>query len=305
MQDSEFIRDYAIEDPIMFMHALDMKYALELNLADFQTFDPMFDATYIANWENDINTARQYDKDDYVEISLVQNTEVLDKEMELCRICFQNAKFFIEKAYPGNPQMWKVFGYADYEATRKSPEKMLVFMLVLHEAVSQNATKLATVNFTQTDIDEVLARKSALEAVIISRTLFLRSRSLKTRERILLLNKVWNYLSEVSAASKLIYRNNYPLYQLFLLPESKDADRGIDIKGRVKDASTGENIKGIQAEIASLKLTTTTNAWGFFRFGKLEKGTYAITLSGEGYQNLTVEVFFDGKEMFIGEWVMA
>ncbi len=272
MKEKEITRDYFIDDAEMLGESRSMLHSFQNHQADFAAFDPTFDATFLADWDADIEAAYVPDPDFVIEGQLVENTENLDKEMDKCRKCFQDAKFFIEKAYPDNPQMWKVFGYAEYLAARTNPEKMLVFLLVLNEVAEQNATELAAANYTQTDIDTILVRKAALESVLISRTVYLRSRSLKTRERVLLLNKAWSYMPKVSSASKSIYSEiSYSLYHMFLLPESKNADRGIDIKGRIKDAATGENLKGVQAEIATLNLKSTTNAWGFSGLGNSKK----------------------------------
>ena len=71
------------------------------------------------------------------------------------------------------------------------------------------------------------------------------------------------------------------------------------IDGFVSDKSSGSSLEGALVKIPELKLETSTNRRGYFKFDGLKPGSYAVQVDyiGSAAQTVAVDVSADGSEM--------
>ncbi len=67
------------------------------------------------------------------------------------------------------------------------------------------------------------------------------------------------------------------------------AQDNVTLNGYVKDALNGEELIGVTVYVSSLKVGTTTNAYGFYSI-TIPKGTYDVTYTFVGFKNQVVHV---------------
>lgn len=72
------------------------------------------------------------------------------------------------------------------------------------------------------------------------------------------------------------------------------------LTGFVVDAETQQPIPGVELKIEGTETTAQTDEQGTFSFSGLQPGTYTITASPEGYEEVAKEVEFSESGVVLG-----
>ncbi|HOZ91256.1 MAG TPA: carboxypeptidase-like regulatory domain-containing protein [Bacteroidia bacterium] len=276
-------RKYDISDANMLTDANNKRAYFIEDQADFTAFDPDFANPYETDWETKIEAAETYIDDETVVDQMVGKTEYLHTTMKECRDYYQNAKHFIEKAFPNNVSVQGEFGFNDYEKARQTQPKMVLFMYKFHAVAVQYSAELIAKNYTQAMIDGIELLADKLKAANIQQDTFIGNRGVKTQTRSELHNAVWDVVTYVCKTGKLIYKNNYAKYNRYLLPSSEEPDEELMLKGFVTDSLTNLKLDTVTVAIQGLGINTQTDSLGKYGFGLLPPGTYTLEVSKPGY----------------------
>jgi hypothetical protein len=279
-------RLYTVADAYIIQFAKTLRGVFINDQATFVARDPSFNTPYETDWLNAINAAEAQDSDETVDDQLTQLTAVVDAEMELCRILFQDAKPFIRKAFPNMPGRWNEFGFDDYDAARKNQPFMLEFMSNFHKAATRYAPPLLAVNVTQAMIDEIETRRAALNTANDTQENFKKMMQGLTEQRIITLNAMYGYCTNVCETGKLVMRTSYAGYQRYLLPASDEPSGVMALLGKASAVdATGVAVgaEGVTVTVQELGLSTTTDSNGNYGFGPLPAGTYTLQYSKAGF----------------------
>ncbi len=76
------------------------------------------------------------------------------------------------------------------------------------------------------------------------------------------------------------------------------------LSGKITEAGVGTPASNISVQIKSLKLTTVTDAKGFFEFKKIPFGKYTISFSGDQYENFETNIDLLGESLNIPPFEM-
>lgn len=290
---NQSLRGYKISDDTMLQDTRTIIKEFDTDKTSFTMLDDDFKDPFRANWQAAIATVDNAPTDEQIVDSQTSLTQNVETTMEACRQQFQAAKYFIEKAFPDKPAVWNEFGYDNYIAARKSPEKMAVFMQVFNKVATKYKTELIAKKYTQAQIDDILTKRQALLDARTNQELAKNARGGFTQNRVDALNKVWGFRLAVARAAKQIFANNYARYNVYLLPASEESDTVFNIKGTVTDAATKKPIENVSINWNSESATSDSN--GKYGIAQLSKGSITITYSASGYTNLTKTVDYKGE----------
>jgi hypothetical protein len=278
-------RKYDISDANMLSDANNKRAYFVEDQADFVAFDPDFAAPYEDTWLVAIEAAETYVDDETVLDQITGKTEYLNSTMKECRDYYQNAKHFVEKAFPGNAAVQREFGFNDYDEARKTQPKLVLFMYKFHKVAELYKVQLIAKNYTQLMIDGILLLADKLKAANIDQDTFIGNRGVKTQTRSELHNAVWDTVTYICKTGKLIYKDNYGKYHRYLLPSSEEPDESLILKGYVKDNVSNEALEGINVTLQELGITVQTDSFGKYGFATLPPGTYSLRFYHVNYQD--------------------
>lgn len=284
------IRIFSVRDDIMLELVKLKKMFFVEDKADFVAYDADFNDPFETNWTAAIAAAEAIDDDETTTDQLRQLTETVEAEMASCRRKFQDAKYFIQKAFPFKKSIHDEFGFNDYNVARQIQTKLIVFMKKFHRAAVRYSADLMAKNYTQAQIDDILACATALEEANLAQEAFKMQRKTKTQDRIEALNTVWLFLRQVGTAGKNIYYENYAKYNRYLLPRSEESSEAFSIFGIVTDSANSQALANAVVQIAALGLDSRTDSEGHYGFGGLTAGSYELTVSLDGYTTASVTV---------------
>lgn len=246
-------RAYGTDDASLLQFARTTHANVQDNLAEFSAFDPQIAATFLITFLQQIDDVEAYSSDNQLIDIQAQATVAVETKMKECRDEFQLAKYFIELAFPKNAAAWNEFGYNDYEASRRSHDKMIQFMLDFTESCIKYQSQLTTVGFLPTKTGYIQSLTSELQALNTAQEQTKGSRGFATNERVNLLNTVWETTRRLCNAGKTLYYNNYGKWQLFLLPWGGEGSPNAP-----NNTFTGSIGSGATLNIAILNLSPTS-----------------------------------------------
>ncbi|MFZ4412522.1 MAG: hypothetical protein ACOYOV_05520 [Bacteroidales bacterium] len=174
---------------------------------------------FLDQWQNNTDSLSSIESDsDYTDTQLLMTQDMNDL-MVSARDQLQTIYFYVERAYPGNKAVISYFGKDQYEAARKLPQKLVDLLLKAKDASEKPEYKpnLEGKGATQALLDDLKNIADKLKAKTIEREVYMSGRKLTTQNRNKILNKIWESMSAVNEASKLIYKNDYAKQQQYLL----------------------------------------------------------------------------------------
>ena len=282
-------REYNISDPYMLEFAKDIHTFATEDLADLVTFDPDFVAAFLTAYELAINDAEAVPSDEQVENVITQMTEDVEVQMGVCRKKYQDAKYFIERAFPKDKATWDEFGYDRYNKARNIQPKLIEFMRDFHGAAVKHAAQLGTVNYTAALILDIKTQTDLLDSLNRAQNAYANNRPQITKERILKHNAVWNTATRICTAGKTVYQDNYAKFKRYLLPASDETEQFI-LKGKVTQPGVGPvgtpalPVEDVTVSLMGLPgVITQTDSNGNYGFTSIAAGTYSVEFNKVGY----------------------
>lgn len=211
-------RDFSISDDSMLQDSRTTLSQFKADQDVFKDFDADFKTPFETQWKAAITDAENAPTDEQVLDVQGSLTTTVETALADCCKCFQDAKYFIKKAFPNQTGVWNEFGFDNYDDVRQSPEKMIVFMSAF--STTANSTKyntdLVTAGFTQAKIDDILAKQIALVDAKTNQQVAKNSRLGTTQNRVGLMNEVWAFRTKVADAAKVVFQDDFAKYKTYL-----------------------------------------------------------------------------------------
>ena len=282
-------RKYKIGDAYMKEFAKDMRNLFSDDLAIFTAFYAAFNAAFLTDWSAKIDLADVEDTDETVVDVLGQYTAEVETAMKKCRLYYNEVKFFVIRVFPDKIDTQNEFGFDNYDGARKSQPKMIEFMRGLHNAAVKYTAELTAEDFGIARINIIKDLADQLDQANQAQNKFKDGRPVLTTARVTLYNEIWDIVTLVARAAKVIFAENPPKFNQYLLPASDESDEFLALKGKVTDAATEQPIVGAQLRIDSLSISVTTDSEGKYGMGAiLVPGSYELTCNATGYVPVTL-----------------
>lgn len=177
--------------------------------------------------------------------------------MEKGRIELQKLFNFVADAFPKDSVKLYEAGKGDYENARKVPSRMLLLLEGAKDFADTNSAKLAGVGYTAAMAGILGATQTDLDKAVNAKSKAQRERPSKTRERRKILNDMYDTVRDLCEDAKIIYVNNYAMYNLFLIP---GVDKGSSVSGKVNAGKTVNALHQAFHFTVQLKLKNTGEA---------------------------------------------
>jgi hypothetical protein len=201
-------RIYNGEDSHMTATAAVIHHLFVEDLAAFTAFDATFTPEWAADWLADIQAASDQLSDRVIMYEGAAETEKVEDEMQQARNKWTTMRYFIEKAFPEDRAMLKLFGADSYLKVRKSQTKMLEFLQGLHGAAVEYKPQLMAAGCSEASIDEIATIEAALSQKNDVQNRAKRGRPRITAQRIALLNAPYVKMAQVNKAAQIVFMNS-------------------------------------------------------------------------------------------------
>lgn len=255
-------------------------------VATFTAFDASLDAAYAATVQDSIDAAIDFPTDDTIQNEITELTDAVTTAWTNCRNHFQDAKYFIEKAFPANTARHKVFGFNDYADMARKQDKVPQFMDQFHDTATKYKTELIAAGYTQPKIDAILALATAFNTANRAQEKAKKDRLESTQNRTITMNAVWSGIKAINIASKSVYRTNYAKLQQFLMPApaSNEPPEALSLTGTIINTATNLPETGVAITLPDLGLADTSDTQGRYGFAAgAPAGTTAIRAVKTGF----------------------
>ena len=213
-------------------HALQYSHTLlqvlTKKLSDFSTFDSqLFTAQFLTDFSNAITNAENIQDDKTFIDQQSVKTQAVKDIMVQARKQFQVLKFFVQKTFPNNANLWDKFGLDDYNDVRANAVKMIPFLLKVYKIADKQRVVLNVQGCTNVEIDAFNTLYQDLIDAVTEQDLIKHKRLIITQARCKAFDLLFdNFVTPVRAVGKLIFVEDEAMYAQFLLPK-----RNIHIKG--------------------------------------------------------------------------
>ncbi|MBI9036642.1 MAG: hypothetical protein JEY97_00795 [Bacteroidales bacterium] len=193
--------------------------ALKIDIDLFAAFDPKFTIEYVNAFDAKIVKAEAEIVDNVIKDQLAAKTATVENILDSCRKKYRSVKYFVGIAFENNKAVQNEFGFNDYNTSRRSQVKMLVFMRQLGISAKRYQSELIAAGMTEESINEIETLSNDLSLSNEQQEDFKKQRVLLTQSRIILYNEVWDYVRQVARAGKIIFEDNPAKYAIYLLSD--------------------------------------------------------------------------------------
>lgn len=193
---------------------------LTINFVEFANFDAQrFVPFFLTGFAKAIEAVENIQDDETVVDQQSIKTQVVETTMVQARKQFQELKYFVQKAFPNQPNQWSKFGFDDYSEVRDNPVKMIPFLLKVYKLSDANRSALVAQGATDQRIDDFQTTYQSLVNAVTEQDMAKNERGVVTQMRITALDALFDeYLTPTREVAKFVYAENAAMYSQFLLP---------------------------------------------------------------------------------------
>jgi hypothetical protein len=213
-------KDYNMQNAeVVEVSVIKKEYAVE-DLLSLTAFDKQINAAYITSIEDAITRALSFPLDDAVIDQQAAKGVVVTEKMKLGEEHFQDIKYFVDKAFPGNSNVKKEFGYNDYSEAKKKPATFVAFLRQLSTTVNFYGDPLKDAGMDESMLLVSAKRADELETASAAHEVSKKGRLLITQDRTIAYNELYGKIKLLCSAGKRVFKTNYARYRRYILYEN-------------------------------------------------------------------------------------
>ncbi len=239
---------------------------LTTDLSDFTALFPFIDVSFVGDFQSAIDDAEDIPIGDDELGDLEVLTNAVESALEDCRTQYQKLISYLKLIYPNDQDPLDAFRLQRYEKVRTSQTRMIDLMENAYSKANSITYKAELIagGFVQAEITKLDTLAEALRTANIAQEDFRSNLRIKTRTRISAYNTVWDYLSKVSQASKVVFADNYEkLHQYLLYPENNQPQLPTKVQDLRYDIALTKLKWSVAANSEVYTLEMKRNAIGF------------------------------------------
>ena len=214
------IRRFSMTFDEVIEKAQSMQPQYAADLEQFTTFNPWFTSAVNEQLANMVVSAiGDFSASSHTAQIEVQ-TETIAQMLTSAGQKYQRLMYYVEKAIGSSKAIGDTFGRHRYEKARQSEKEMV--SLLNQAAVAANQEdfypKLITAGMPEGLLPELQTLATDLAAADGKQEMLKKQQLLVTSERIELFNSIWDIMSEISSAAKILFANDparLAIYQLY------------------------------------------------------------------------------------------
>ncbi len=301
-------RKYIGSDDSMLERAEVFHDRLSIELVDFTARFPWLDAAWLTAFQNDIDAADAFPKDDSVILDIKVLTGDVTGAMRQGYAGLQSLGGYAKLAWPTDVARQRVFGQQHWTKAYNNTLKLQEALELAHEKADSASYKpeLLAKGYTQAEIDLLATLSDEIKLKNRLQEAAKAGRAVSAHDRIAMLNVVWEHMLTINTCAKVVWAadaERQDQYKLYASSGSSGNDDDtptteVNISGTVTDTATTfplENVEVSLFETASgpgaEDPTAFTDAQGNYSFNLPEvPGTYQATLLAQltGYADASI-----------------
>jgi len=314
----ELERSYGMGDDPMLERAQVFHDRLALDLPSFTMKFPWMDGVWLTAFQNDIDAADAFPKDESVTLDIKVLTGDVKGAMQQGYAALQALGGYAKLAYPTDKARQRVFGQQYWSDAYNSTHKLQEALELAHTKADHADLKPALLDkgYTQAAIDGLAALATELQTKNGLQEAAKAGRKVTSRDRISLLNVVWEHMATVNICAGVVWVNDAArMGQYLLYPTSgsgSEDTQTMNLSGTTTHAVMGTALNNVEVTIMratgnvvvfsnpagqyaanSMVVTTTENVQVLFRLPTFIDRLENITLvPGEDQVlNVTMQVY--------------
>ena len=278
------------------------------DIAKFEAFDPELNMDLSDKLTTTLAEISDLDPDFMLEALQMEATKKVIDISGAALVNVRNARYYIEKAFPGDTLKFNYFGLPDLAKARKSQLRFAMFLKGFAKACVKFKAELTAKGMPAALIEDIIKQGPELDEANLAQEQAKKERYAATGLRIKAYDKLWQIAGSIAKAGKLIFADEPDKLRDYILDRSpkkktvKLADKEVEttvFQGTITDADTKEVIEDAIIQIAGTDLKTTTDENGEFYIDTVVPATYTIKIIAFGYkefQQTNVELKPDNDE---------
>jgi len=189
----------------------------------FSAFSPVFTLAYADNLKSMIDFADNLPQlQEYYHSQIIYSMAV-SENMAVARAIYKRLLFNVTLAWADSEAILQNFGSGLYSNVGRSAPKMMTILQLAYQnaSIPENKALLIAAGFLQADIDSINSIEIALRTAYSAQQDYIQQTYLRTEERILAYNALWDELVLISGASKFVFKDSPAKRRFYLLYPSK------------------------------------------------------------------------------------
>ncbi len=225
---TENSRIYPFSDAIMLGYAKTTGAYLESDLAAFTAFDATINEAFLTGFNKLLVDADADVTDDVIIDRQVQLTNEANNALAESIELVEKVAYFVEKAFSSNA-VRNEFGFNHLTEAKRAKSKMVMFLGDFSKVSLKYKTELEAQGCKPELLDSIEVLHKKLDEANRQQELFMGNRPVITQERIVKYNALWTKVLGISAAAKIVYRDNLPKQKRYLTPKQSSPSSSVKL----------------------------------------------------------------------------
>lgn len=301
-------RKYTGTDDAMLERAEVFHDRLSGELADFTARFPWLDAAWLTAFQNDIDAADAFPKDDSVVLDIKVLTGDVTGAMRQGYAGLQTLGGYAKLAWPTDVARQRVFRQQNWKKAYNSTLKLQEALELAHEKADSASYKPALLakGYTQAEIDMLETLSDEIKLKNRLQEAAKAGRKVSVHDRVALLNVVWEHMLTINTCASVVWAadaermGQYTMYPSSSGGSGSGGSTSLSISGTVTDAATTMALEGVEVTLyptvsgpTGSDPTAMTDASGNYSFSFDDvEDAYSITLQAKltSYLDGTLEL---------------
>ena len=279
----------------MFERAQIMNLSYKSDIAKFEAFDPELNIDLSDKITSKLTEISEMDPDYMLEALQMEATKNV---VDISAAAFANvrkAKYYIEKAFPGENLKMIYFGFPELAKARQSQLRFALFLKSFGKACVKYKTQLQAAGMSDVLLEDLQKHGKELDDANLTQEQAKKERHQATGLRIKAYDELWEMLGSIAKAGKLIFAAEPDKLRDYVLDNApkkktvKIADKEVEtaiFQGTVVDADSKTAIEDAIIQIVGTDLKTTTDEDGEFYLDTVLPATYTVKIIAFGYKEM-------------------
>lgn len=189
----------------------------EANQADFQAFNPAFDAAFGAHWLAALDAADAAPTHEVRAGELKEHTAAVLDMMAQAQRAVQTLFYYVGQAFPHNAGRLDQYGRRGYAAARDSQDKMRTLLATAVASATRDQAALAAAGYSAAQLAALSALADQLSAANTTQEVKKGANAEGSDDYVTAQNLAYGYGQQVSAAAKVLFADDATTLALFRL----------------------------------------------------------------------------------------
>ncbi|MBF9219977.1 hypothetical protein [Hymenobacter ruricola] len=214
---TDVVRHYTMADATMRQNMRTMHGYYLTHQAEFQAFNPDFDADFGAEWLAALDLADTTPDHTVRTGELKEDTAEVEDVMVRAQRAAQTLYYYVGRAFPNNAGRMTTYGRKTYDAARNHHDKMRTLLHTAFAAATRDHAALAAKGYTATQLAELGALGTELAGTNTEQEMKKGTNTEGRDHYVTVQNHAYGYGQEASTAAKVLFAADKATRDLFRL----------------------------------------------------------------------------------------